>query len=136
MKTIEQLQEWILARREVFARCGAVVESWRTYRGTRLGPYFRLIYRQDGREHSVYLGRSPELAVETRRLLDQLQGPLRQRREIRQVKRQIRASLRAHKALWQRDIAPLGLQMKGTEIRGWRLGRAPPRFPSARDRVC
>jgi hypothetical protein len=43
----------LAARPEVFARQGSVVASWRR-RGTRTyGPYYRLIYREGGRQRSI-----------------------------------------------------------------------------------
>jgi len=41
----------------MFARQGSAAAAWRR-RGTRTyGPYYRLNYREDGRQQSVYLGR-------------------------------------------------------------------------------
>ncbi len=36
------------AARQVLSRQGAVVASWRVERGLRMGPYFRLAFRQIG----------------------------------------------------------------------------------------
>jgi hypothetical protein len=121
MKTLDELRDWVLERRQVFARQGTVVATWRSHRGRQLGPYFRLMYRDEGRQHSLYLGRSGEAADEIARLLGQLQAVASQRRRLAGVMRQVRRSLRGHKAQWQQELAPLGLCVKGTEIR---------RFPS------
>jgi hypothetical protein len=42
----EQVRERILARAAVFVMQGTVEATWRTYRGHRLGPYFRASCRQ------------------------------------------------------------------------------------------
>ena len=44
-----------------FACQGTVTTSWRTYRGRRLGPYYRLAWRENGRQRSIYLGRQGRL---------------------------------------------------------------------------
>ncbi len=41
--------ERVLALSGRFAVQGSVVAGWRVYRGRRLGPYFRLAYRDGGR---------------------------------------------------------------------------------------
>jgi len=41
----ERVRLQVLAQRRLFARQGAVVAGWRTYRNRRLGPYFRLTYQ-------------------------------------------------------------------------------------------
>ncbi len=56
-----------------FARQGAVVASWRTYRGRRLGPYYRLAWRENRRQRSIYLGPGGPLVDEARRRLHQAQ---------------------------------------------------------------
>jgi hypothetical protein len=114
----ERVRLQIVARRPLFARQGAVVAGWRTYRGRRLGPYFRLAYREGGRQRSIYLGRCAELARRVGGLLARLQRPLRDRRLFARLKAQVRASLRLAKAELQRALAPWGIRLQGFEFRG------------------
>jgi hypothetical protein len=69
-----------MAHRPIFARHGAVVATWRGYAGHRLGPYYRLSFRVDRIQRSLYLGECPAVAEEIRKLLRDLQAPLRERR--------------------------------------------------------
>ncbi len=121
----------IAARPGLFAACGAVVASWRTYRGRRLGPYYRLAYREGGRQRSIYLGRCAELARRVRGLLERLHRPGRERRRLARLQAQVRRSLRRWKARLARELAGWGVRVKGYEFRGaaralaaWRPGRS------------
>jgi uncharacterized protein DUF1678 len=60
---------------QLFTRVGSAVATYRTRGTTRFGPYYQLIYRQDRRQRSLYLGRSEQLATQVRELLRQLQEP-------------------------------------------------------------
>ena len=110
---------------EIFSRQGSVVRTWRLYRSRRLGPYYRLAFREDGRQRSWYLGSSSCLAEEVRKALRQMQAPLRQRRYVDQVLAAACADLQHQKAEFDRRLQERGLQLKGFgEIRGWRnLGK-------------
>jgi hypothetical protein len=120
----------VLGRKGVFARQGSVVATWRAYRGRRLGPYFRLAFREDGRQRSIYLGRCRELARRVGSLLAGLQRPLRQRRVVRRLEAQVQASLKRFRAKLAEALAPLGIRIKGSEFRGGR--RALARYVAAR----
>ncbi len=104
----------------VLSRQGEVVAGWRVYRGKKLGPYWRLTYRQHGRSHWLYLGRWSRLVQEVRRLLDQWQEPLRRQREWIRIRRSVKKSLRASKLRWAAELARAGLRLQGYEVRGWR----------------
>ncbi|MFH1923443.1 MAG: hypothetical protein ABIP48_26585 [Planctomycetota bacterium] len=110
----------IAARPEVFARQGSVVAIWRRYRGRKLGPYFRLAYREAGRQCSVYLGRAGRVVEAVRGALAELQRPLKRFREYRKARAQIKASLGPVKRELDRRLRRVGLYMKGFEVRGWR----------------
>ena len=110
----------IASRPEIFARRGSVVASWRTYRGRRLGPYFRLTYREAGRQCSVYLGRAGRVVETVRERLAELQGPLKRSRIYRQARAEIKAALGPVKRELDRRLRRVGLYMKGFEVRGWR----------------
>ena len=114
----ERVKARIAARAALFATQGSVVATWRTYRGRRLGPYYRLIYREDGRQRSIYLGRCPELAGRVRRVLEHLQRPRRERRRLARVAAQVRRSLRRWKDRLAAALAPWGIVVKGFEFRG------------------
>jgi len=116
----------IVARREVLARAGSVVATWRTYRGRRLGPYYRLSYREDGRQRSIYLGRSSQLAEHVRGLLTDCQRPARQAHELRRTRAVLMKDLRRQKAAWDQELQAAGLYARGYVVRGWRHWRGAP----------
>ena len=111
------------ARPELFARQGAVVATWRRRDGRTFGPYYRLAYRQDVRQCSVYLGRAGQLVTQVRQLLAALQRPMRQQRLHARVCRRIRSALRLQKRRCAALLRPFGLRLKGFEVRGWRTSR-------------
>lgn len=116
---LETVRAYVLAHKALFTARGSVVAGWRTYRGRLHGPYYRVAFSDGTRQRSLYLGASPELAGQLRRLLDGLQGPLRQRRGFQRLKRQLRAALRRQKALLNDELNRKGLYLKGFEFRGW-----------------
>lgn len=121
--------EKILAKGErgaLFRRQGAVVATWRKRDGRALGPYYRLVYRQGGRRHSIYLGRSAALAREVRTLLDSLQRTAREDREWERLRRAVKEALRARKAEWARELAKHGFWLKGYEVRRCKGGHLAP----------
>jgi hypothetical protein len=123
----EQVMEFVAAHAGQLGRQGSVHAAWRSYRGRRLGPYFRLLFRLDCRQHSRYLGTDPAFAEEIRRLLAAMQAPLREGRVLARYRAQLRAALRQQKRELDGQLRRLGLYLKGSEIRG----RRKPR-PSAR----
>jgi hypothetical protein len=110
----------IAARPKVFARQGTIVASWREYRGRKLGPYYRLAYRKDGRQRSIYLGRSQSLIERVRAALAALRAPLRRLRSLAKMQESIRTSLRREKIRLDGMLREFGLYLKGFEVRGWR----------------
>jgi hypothetical protein len=110
----------LVARPERFARQGSVVASWRR-RGTHTyGPYYRLIYREEGRQRSIYLGRAGGLVEAIRGRLLTLQAPLRAHRAAERTRRHAAALMRASKAQLNLCLRPWGLRLQGFEVRGWR----------------
>ena len=67
---------FIRTNADIFSRVGSVVATYRTRGNTRFGPYYRLIYRVDRRQRSLYLGRDEDLADQVRQLLNELQKRL------------------------------------------------------------
>ena len=106
---------------------GAVVQTWREYAGRHLGPYFRLIFRQDGRQRSLYLGSDPQFAGVVRDLLEQVQRPLRERRSLQRLRAGLERELQRCKIAWDAELRPYGLRLKGWEVRGWRTARVDRR---------
>jgi len=101
---------------------GSIVETWRTYRGRRLGPYCRLAYRESGIQRSIYVGSDPQLVAAAREILAELQADERARRMVQRLQSATRASLRAAKTDWEGELARVGLHLQGFEVRGWRQG--------------
>lgn len=113
-----------MSRPDIFTRQGAVVESWRAYEGRKMGPYFRLSYRDGGKQHSIYLGRSRQFANRIRKLLKEIQRPVKNQRELNKIRALTRAALRNQKERWSEDLDQAALHAKGYEVRGWKGGRS------------
>ncbi|NLS92650.1 MAG: hypothetical protein GXX96_10880 [Planctomycetaceae bacterium] len=117
---------------ERFADQGAVVATWRTYRGRRLGPYYRLTWRENRRQHSVYLGADGPLVDEVRRLLHQTHTARRLKREHRRNRQLFRENVIRPLEQYVKEMFRLfgnGLYLKGSEVRGSRT--AGPRLTDA-----
>ena len=119
-----RVQQFIQANLEIFARQGSVAATWRTYNGKRLGPYYQLAYRDRGRQHWLYLGRSEQLARQVRELLDNLHRPRREHRLYSRLQAQVRSSLRQATAHLKEVCAKWGITLKGYEFRGARKALA------------
>jgi hypothetical protein len=111
----------IANRPDVFSSQGHIAAGYRRRDGKTFGPYYRLSYRDQGRQHSVYLGRSGPLLDRIRQALATIQKSLSQHRLLNRLERQVRASLRGQKSRLAALLRPTGLTLKGFEIRGWRL---------------
>lgn len=123
----ERVLQFIQAHPTIFAKQGAVLRTWRTHRGQRLGPYYQLAYRDNARQQWIYLGRSEELVRRVRNLLAELHRPRDQRRLSRRLQAQVRASLKCEKARLKQFCAIQGIHLKGWEFRGIRKACPPPR---------
>ena len=124
---------------DVFARQGTVVATWKAYAGRKLGPYYRLVYRREGRQRTVYIGRAGALVDRVRAALARLKRPLRRHRQLVRLQNHVRRALRLEKIRLNTILAKWGLHLKGFELRGPRgaLERAltqPQRPTSAFDR--
>jgi hypothetical protein len=113
MQPFDTIRAQILARRAIFARQGSVVATWRTRGCRRCGPYYRVAYREAGRQKSLYLGPSAPLADQVRGLLAELQQPLRYGRLLDRLAAQARASLRQANAELNRVLGSIGYYLKG-----------------------
>jgi len=105
----------------LFFRQGHVAATWRRRDGKTFGPYYRLSYRDGGRQCSVYLGRAGALVERVRQALGAIQQSLAQHRMFNRMRRQILASLRITKLRVRALLRPFGLRLKGFEVRGWRI---------------
>lgn len=125
------------ARPDLFRSQGSIVAGWRMSAGKRLGPYYSLRYREEGRQCSHYLGGSILLVDAVRRLLADQQRRRRQRLSLTKLRTAIKASLRRHKQSWRLQLERAGLTLKGFEIRNWRslgtLALANPATTSRRE---
>jgi hypothetical protein len=111
----------LAAQPQLFFRQGSVVGSYRSDgMGGRWGPYYRLTYRVDGRQTSIYLGREGPLVAAVRERLAFYQGPRRQETWHRRVEKATRVSLRQCKQELRLHLSLRGLTLKGFEVRGWR----------------
>jgi len=123
-KSVDQKREVILGllaeRSELFSRQGSVQRSWRWYKGTKLGPFFRLTYRDQGGQRTVYLGKDRALAEAVGNALRQLQAPTHWVRHLDERLKQLRRDFRKQKQDFRQQVAQCGLQLKGNELRGWR----------------
>jgi len=126
--------EFIQANPLTFARRGSVVASYRIKNGRHHGPYYRLAYTENGRQRSLYLGRSETLAQQARDLIDQLQQPRNDRREEARAERLRQANILRAKRHWQQTLRAYGLYTRGWVVRGFRafgiprIDKAPPRY--------
>jgi hypothetical protein len=111
----------IAARPDLFCRQGSVAASYRRRNGKRFGPYYRLSYREEGRQRSIYLGPAGELVERVRQVLADRQRPVTQYRLFERLQKQIRSSLRIQRLRVGALLRPFGLRLKGAEVRGWRL---------------
>jgi hypothetical protein len=110
--------------KSVLARQGTIVASYRAYRGRKLGPYYRLIYRAEGRQCSVYLGKSEKILHRVRRLLEKLQKPQQIRRSVMHAAKTAEVAMKQHMAQFRIELLRVGLQLRGFTVRGWRRFRA------------
>jgi hypothetical protein len=121
----DRARAFILANHTLFATQGAVLATWRNRKGKRFGPYYRLAYRQGGRQRSIYLG--PRRAADLlRRFLAKLHLSRRRHRLYQRLQKQARASLRQVKKYLAAQLAAIGITLKGYEFRG--NSRAFPKF--------
>jgi hypothetical protein len=105
------------------ARQGSVSLEIRLRKGVPAGPYYKLRWRQQGRQRVKYLGCDPARASAVRAALLQLQASRRQAREVRRGFKQIRAYWAAQKQVLQLLLGP-GFYFHGYCIRQRR--RAQP----------
>lgn len=95
--------------------------SWRRYGVRRLGPYFRLAWRDaGGRQRSLYLGADCSLAKEAQCWLQRLRAARDEKRQLNRLRCRLRRELARQRVIQRRELTKFGLTLKGTEVRGWR----------------
>lgn len=115
----QRVRNAICEQRILFATQGTIVASWKIHAGKRLGPYYRVAYRLDGKQKSLYLGVSEWLVAKVRELLASLQSPFRQYQVMQRLKRQARRAVaESKKRLAELLRATFGAATKGWEFRG------------------
>jgi len=119
-----EVRQFILDHRPIFARQGSVVTDWRRRGERRYGPYYRLTWREEGRQRSLYLGTSANLAEAIREVLREVQRKWHLRRTLRRLMARAKASLREHRRRSGPGLANYGMYWKGNELRGWANYRA------------
>ena len=115
----ENVRQLLDDRRSVFARRGSVVATYRRYRGRRLGPYYALIFREEGHrrdpQRTVYLGGNAELADAVRRVLTKTQAPRNQIRDERRAQRRRIAQTEAQLRTIDRTLAAVAKTLARAE---------------------
>jgi len=113
--------EAFLARHgELLKRQGAVVATYRRRNDRRVGPYYRLVCRCEGRQISVYLGPTGPLVEDVRRRLADLQTRHIAEQRLRRTRRALRRQAAEVRRDFDAELRSLGLYRKGNEVRGWR----------------
>jgi hypothetical protein len=124
MQSVDQkshdLLRFLAEHSDLFAVQGSVQESYRWYQGRQLGPFFRLSFRQAGKQRSRYLGRDPALAAQIESRLQELQAPLVTARQIERSLAEHRRQLKLAKVEFRRHVEAHQLRLQGNEVRGWR----------------
>ncbi len=101
-------------------------------RARKLGPYFRLAYRADGRQQSIYIGACTKLVARVRALLADLQAVIRRHRAYRITRRELRTALRRRKAECDAVLRAHGLTPRGYDVRGFRRASSSVEWPQVR----
>jgi hypothetical protein len=129
----DRLFRFLSAHGALLAAQGSVQESYRLYQGRKLGPFFRLSFRQAGKQRSLYIGGDRALAAAIEGQLQTLQAPRSNARQIERCLADCCQSLQAAKQELRRCLEAQGLHLQGNEIRGWRtrrhLASAPTNLP-------
>jgi hypothetical protein len=128
-----ELLRFLAEHGDLFASQGSVQEAYRLYKGRKLGPFFRLSFREAGKQRSLYIGRDRALAGAIERQLQTLQASRARARQLERCLADCRRSLQAAKLEFRCRLEAQGLHLQGNEIRGWRTHRhrasAPTMLP-------
>ena len=123
---LAEIDQFFDAHRHLLTEQGTIVKSFRARKGRIDGPYFRLTLRSpDRRQISIYLGRVSNIVEYARRRIEEVRKDEKERRWTDQVIKSLRAELRSSRKQLAIELAPMGLTVKGCEIRGWRSQKNP-----------
>lgn len=116
----DQIRRFLEEHASLLSRQGSIIETWRFRNGRRLGPYFRLSFRDQRRQRSLYLGTDQAMISKVVQHLKALQSTVRLDRQLNRTRAALRRELtRAHQAV-DAALQGTGLHRKGNEVRGWR----------------
>jgi len=107
-----------------FAHGGAIITTWRNYKGRKLGPYYRLRFRAQGRIREVYLGREGPRVQAVRDRLAELHAALARRRMYDKMVKTARARPHVDLAALQQQLEAAGLRSQACQVRGLRANLA------------
>lgn len=99
---------------------GTVVSTWRSYKGQRLGPYFRVAYRVGSTQRSVFIGCDAELAEKVRNYLHNLQHQRNETTKLIRMRRAAAKQFAASREQFGLELAAVGLRLRGSQVIGWR----------------
>ena len=106
------------------ANQGFITSEYRLRDGQKFGPYFKLRFRKDGRQHVRYLGRDARLAAQVDAALASLQAPVCLAREAASLMAEVRQQLRRAKEKMKPHLTDLGFHYHGYVARRPRNSRA------------
>ncbi len=117
---LRRIEAFFAEYARLLAAQGTIVRTYRARGKRRYGPYYRLTVRDDhGVQKSLHLGQDPVLLEHVRKRLAELRGPLKQRRLLARITRELRQQHRIEKQKLDAELLKVGLYRKGNEIRGW-----------------
>lgn len=102
---------------EALQHQGFVAEEFRDRAGRRWGPYYKLRWRQDGRQRVRYLGNDTRRVHEIRVALQHWQQVTRLTREVEELFRQSRKALKSLKDALSPQVSAAGKRWHGYQTR-------------------
>jgi len=98
---------------QALAQQGFVSAEYREQNGRRYGPYFKLRWRQDGRQRVRYLGRDLSRAEQVSAALANLQRSLQLVRDASSMMAEVRKEMRKLKETLEPHLASQGMHLHG-----------------------
>jgi hypothetical protein len=113
----KRLKQILDTHPSIFKTQGAIVSGWRYRDGKTFGPYYRLVWREDGQQKSFHLGGEGDLVEFARQYLRVLRAPRRREQAIERTMCRLRAARREALGRVDKELSMIGLRRKGSEIR-------------------
>ncbi len=110
---------------QALARQGFLAADYCWKGGRRLGPYYKLRWRRDGRQCVRYVGGDPDRVERISAALENLQRPLHLARCLAQLMKEARRRLRSAKHVLAPCVANRGLRYHGYTARRPRTSTGP-----------